>query len=226
MFDRCEPMFGSGGLAKLHRSTVCVVGLGGVGSFAVEALARSGIGKLILVDKDCYEGSNLNRQLGALHSTLNQPKTDVLAARVRDINPDIEVITLQMFYNNETKTELFNHRFDYLFDAIDTVTFKIDLIEECLRRGIPFLTSCGQGNRVDSTKVIVTDIRKTSYDPIAKVMRLKFKKKRIRDKIPCVFSQEVPHKNAYQRTPSSNALVPSVAGITAASYIIQALLKG
>ncbi len=226
MFERSRPLFGEMGLKKLEDSTVCVVGLGGVGSFAVEALARSGVGHLIIVDRDVYEGSNLNRQLGALHSTLGQPKTEVIAARIRDINPDITVTALQMFYNYDTKARLFEHRFDYLFDAIDTVTFKIDLIDECIKRNIPFLTSCGQGNRVDATQVIITDIRKTTHDPIAKVLRLKFKERRVHTKIPCVFSTEVPKKKPHQRQPASNALVPSVAGLTAASHIIQALVKG
>ncbi len=226
MYERLLPLFGEDGIERLNASTVLVVGCGGVGSFAIEALARSGVGTLILVDKDTVEASNLNRQLGALHSTLGQMKVDVLKARIQDINPACKVITYGVLYNDHTKHDILNHPIDFVFDAIDTVTCKLNLIEECLRRHLPFITSCGQGNRMEPQSVVITELSKTAYDPIARVMRSQVRKRKIKAKIPCVYSKEIPMKLSPQRQPASNALVPSTAGLTAASYIIQSLLKG
>ena len=225
MFDRWEPMIQETGLNRLKASTVMVVGIGGVGSFAVEALARSGIGTLILVDYDKVEGSNLNRQIHALHSTLGHYKVDVMKARINDINPSCTVLTYPMMYQSSVNEVLFAQPIDFVLDAIDTITHKIVLIETCLNKQIPFLTSCGQGNRMFPEKVGIKDLSKTAYDPVARVMRKAIKARLITDAIPCVYSDEKPFKMAHTRQPFSNALVPSTAGLTAAAYIIRHLLK-
>ena len=224
MFERLVPLFKDSGLEKLASSTVLVFGCGGVGSFAIEALARSGVGHLMIVDKDRVEVSNLNRQLPALRSTLGQYKVEVMKARILDINPACKVTTFPMFYTFETKALVWENTIDFVFDAIDTVTYKIDIIKECKAREIPFITSCGQGNRMFPEKVIIKDLSKTAYDPIAKAMRLKLRGLGLEKGVPCVFSEEIPLKTQV-RQPSSNALVPRTAGLVGAGYIIRSLLE-
>ncbi len=225
MEERLIPLFTEAGVNLLKTKTVLVFGCGGVGSFAIEALARSGIGRLIIVDKDRVEKSNLNRQLIALHSTLNQSKVAVMKARVLDINPHCDVITYPMFYNFETKDVIWTHTVDFVFDAIDTVTFKLDIIKECLNRDIPFITSCGQGKRMVPEKVRIINLADTTYDPVAKAMRLHLRKRGIYKRVPCVFSEEVPVKTAHDTVVSSSPFVPPMAGLVAASYIVRKILE-
>ena len=226
MFSKSIPLFKEAGLKKLASSTVLVFGCGGVGSFAIEALARSGVGTLIIVDKDRVEISNINRQIIALHSTVGALKVDLIEQRVHDINPSCKVIKHALFYNLENKAPVWNQEgIDFVLDAIDTVTFKLDIIREAKARKIKFLTVVGQGNRMAPEKVTIKELKDTSYDPLAKVIRVKLKKERLLKDTPCVCSEEIPMHFKHQRRPASNAFVPATAGLVAASYIVRELIK-
>ncbi|MDP4162794.1 MAG: tRNA threonylcarbamoyladenosine dehydratase [Bacillota bacterium] len=240
-FSRNELAIGKEGLETLKNSTVAVLGIGGVGSFAAEALARSGVGRLILVDKDNVDITNVNRQIMALLSTVGQPKADLMKERIKDINPDCEVIAVKMFYTEETYEQFFGYGLDFVIDASDTISYKIHLMKECLKRKIPIISSMGAANKMDPTRFQIADISKTHTDPIAKVIRTRLRKEGIHKGIPVVFSDESPivireevrkevgNDNAHIRKakmpPSSNAFVPSVAGLVMASYTVGELLN-
>lgn len=240
-FSRNELAIGKEGLQTLKNSTVAVLGIGGVGSFAAEALARSGVGRLVLVDKDDVDITNVNRQVHALLSTVGQPKVDLMRDRIKDINPECEVIALKMFYTEETYEEFFNQGLDYVIDASDTISYKIHLMKECLKRDIPLIASMGAANKNDPTRFKIADISKTHTDPIAKVIRTRLKKEGIKKGVTVVFSDESPivireeirkevgnddaKIRKAQLPPSSNAFVPSVAGLVAASHVMNELLK-
>jgi tRNA A37 threonylcarbamoyladenosine dehydratase len=240
-FSRNELAIGVEGLDVMKRSTVAVLGVGGVGSFAAEALARSGIGRIILIDKDVVDITNINRQLHALLSTIGQPKTELMRERILQINPACEVITLKMFYTEETYEQLFQHQIDYMLDASDTISYKIHLIKECMKRKLPLCTCMGAANKMDPTLFQVADISKTSMDPMARVIRQKLRKEGIKKGVKVVFSTEMPVKPREEVTqrivpetapeirkakqpPASNAFVPSVAGLILASVAIRDLL--
>ncbi|WP_394186648.1 tRNA threonylcarbamoyladenosine dehydratase [Metabacillus halosaccharovorans] len=240
-FSRNELAIGKEGLDILKNSTVAVLGIGGVGSFSAEALARSGVGRLVLVDKDDVDITNVNRQIHALVSTVGQPKVDLMADRIKDINPDCEVISLKMFYTEETYEQFFAHNLDYVVDASDTISYKIHLMKECIKRNIPIISSMGAANKMDPTRFQVADISKTHTDPIAKVIRTRLRKEGIHKGIKVVFSDEspivireevrkevgndaAPIRKA-KMPPSSNAFVPSVAGLIMGGYVITELLK-
>ncbi|GLH64830.1 tRNA threonylcarbamoyladenosine dehydratase [Parageobacillus sp. G301] len=240
-FSRNELAIGKEGLEKLKNATVAVLGVGGVGSFAVEALARSGIGRLVLVDRDNVDITNINRQIHALLSTIGRPKVELMKERIADINPECEVIALQMFYTEETYEQFFSYDLDFVIDASDTIIYKVHLMKECLKRNIPIISSMGAANKMDPTRFRIADISKTHTDPIAKVIRAKLRKEGIRRGIPVVFSDEKPiiiredvrkvvgndqsPIRKAQMPPSSNAFVPSVAGLIMASYVVRELLK-
>ncbi|MFC0296192.1 tRNA threonylcarbamoyladenosine dehydratase [Geobacillus jurassicus] len=240
-FSRNELAIGPEGLEKLKNATVAVLGIGGVGSFAVEALARSGIGRLVLVDRDNVDITNINRQIHALLSTIGRPKVELMKERIADINPACDVIALQMFYTEETYEQLFAYDLDFVIDASDTIVYKVHLMKQCLKRGIPIISSMGAANKMDPTRFRIADISKTHTDPIAKVIRAKLRKEGIRRGIPVVFSDEKPVKiredvrqvvgndaspiRKAKMPPSSNAFVPSVAGLIMASYVVNQLLK-
>ncbi|XWN53647.1 tRNA threonylcarbamoyladenosine dehydratase [Anoxybacillus flavithermus] len=240
-FSRNELAIGKEGLKKLSESTVAVLGIGGVGSFAVEALARSGVGRLILIDKDDIDITNVNRQIHALLSTVGRPKVEVMKERIADINPACEVIVLKMFYTEETYEQIFSYDIDYVIDASDTISYKIHLMKQCLERNIPIISSMGAANKMDPTRFRIADISKTHTDPIAKVIRTKLRKEGIKKGITVVFSDESPiviredvrkevgNDEATIRKakmpPSSNAFVPSVAGLIMAAHVVQQLLK-
>ncbi|OMF61814.1 tRNA threonylcarbamoyladenosine dehydratase [Paenibacillus sp. FSL R5-0490] len=240
-FSRNELAIGKEGLEKMKNSTVAVLGIGGVGSFAAEALARSGVGRLVLVDKDDVDITNVNRQVIALLSTVGKPKVDLMKDRIKDINPDCEVIALKMFYTEETYEQFFDYGLDFVVDASDTIAYKIHLIKECLNRGIPMISSMGAANKMDPTRFQIADIFKTHTDPIAKVIRTRLRKEGIRKGVPVVFSDESPIviREDVRKTvgkddaeirkakmpPSSNAFVPSVAGLIMASYVTRELLS-
>jgi tRNA A37 threonylcarbamoyladenosine dehydratase len=241
-FSRNELAIGKEGLEKLANSTVAVLGVGGVGSFSVEALARSGIGRIVMVDKDVIDITNINRQIPALLSTIGKAKVDVMKERIADINPDCEVIGLKMFYTEETYEQFFDYRPDFVIDASDTISYKVHLMKECLKRDIPIISSMGAANKMDPTRFRIVDISKTHTDPIAKVIRTKLRKEGIKKGIPVVFSDESPiviredvrkvvgnDKASIRKAkmpPSSNAFVPSVCGLIMASYVIRNLLEG
>ncbi|OMP67580.1 tRNA threonylcarbamoyladenosine dehydratase [Domibacillus epiphyticus] len=240
-FSRNELAFGKEGLELLKNTTVAVLGIGGVGSFSAEALARSGVGRLILVDKDVIDITNVNRQLPALLSTVGQPKADLMKERIADINPECEVIALKMFYTEETYEQFFSYGLDFVIDASDTISYKIHLMKECLKRNIPIISSMGAANKMDPTRFTIADISKTHTDPIAKVVRTRLRKEGIKKGIPVVFSDESPiviredvrqivgNDDAEIRKakmpPASNAFVPSVAGLIMASYVVREVLK-
>ncbi len=240
-FSRNELAFGAEGLSKVKGVTVAVLGIGGVGSFAAEALARSGVGKLILIDKDVIDITNVNRQVIALLSTIGQAKVDVMKERIADINPDCEVVTMKMFYTYETYEALFEQEPDYVIDASDTICYKIHLIKECLARNIKVISSMGAANKLDPTRFSIVDISKTHTDPIARVVRIGLRKEGISKGVPVIFSDETPivplaevrevvgNKDSTirkaQNPPSSNAFVPSVAGLIAASWVIREIIK-
>lgn len=240
-FSRNELAIGKEGIDILKNATVAVLGVGGVGSFSAEALARSGVGRIILVDKDDVDITNVNRQIHALLSTVGQPKAELMKNRIQDINPDCEVIALKMFYTEETFEEFFSYGLDYVIDASDTVIYKIHVMKECLKRNIKVISSMGAANKMDPTRFQIADISKTHTDPLAKVIRTRLRKEGITKGIPVVFSDESPiviredvrkevgndeaKIRKAQMPPSSNAFVPSVAGLIAASWVINDILK-
>lgn len=241
-FSRNELAYGQEGLDLLKEQTVVVLGVGGVGSFAAEALARTNIGHIILIDKDDVDITNVNRQLHALTSTIGQSKVTLMEERIKLINPDCKVTSLHMFYTEDTYEELFEqYDIDYFIDASDTIMYKVHLMGQCLNRGIKVISSMGAANKTDPTRFQIEDISKTHTDRMARIIRQKLKKKGIRKGIPVVFSDESPiiiredvkatvgDENAPTRKaqipPSSNAFVPSVVGLICASYVINDILK-
>jgi len=226
IFKKTKELIGEEKFKLLQKKTVLIIGLGGVGGHATEGLVRSGIGKVIIVDNDVVDESNINRQIIALSSTVGLPKTLVMKERLLDINPLLEVITHQTFYDFETKRAIFNHHIDYVIDAIDTITYKIDIIKECLNRKIPFISSMRTGNKLHPELLEISEITKTSYDPIAKIIRAKLRKEGIKGKVPVIYSKEEPRsQEPKKRTPASSSFVPAVAGMLAASYIVNKIIE-
>ncbi|WP_405116193.1 tRNA threonylcarbamoyladenosine dehydratase [Paenibacillus sp. FSL K6-1217] len=241
-FSRTELAIGPEGLAIMKNSTVAVLGIGGVGAMAAEALARTGIGRIILIDKDSVDITNINRQLHALTTTIGQNKTDLMVERIKLINPECEAIPLNMFYTEETYEELFKYKLDYVIDASDTIIYKIHLIKECLARKIPLISSMGAANKMDPTRFQVADISKTTMDPIARVIRTRLRKEGIKKGVKVVFSTEKPVKpredvteqivpaNAPDRRkakqpPASTSFVPPVVGLIMVSVTVRDLLE-
>ena len=207
----------------LCRASVLVVGVGGVGGAVTEALARAGIGKLTLVDHDTVSVTNINRQIIADTETVGRLKTEVFAERIGKINPDCRVVSLPLFVTGENAGEVFDAAEpDFVVDAIDNVTAKVALAKEAAVRGIPFIASMGTGNKLDPTRLKITDIEKTSVCPLARVMRQKYREAELRH-IPVLWSDEFPVKIG-QRTPASISYLPPAAGLLIASYVIRRLI--
>lgn len=229
-FSRTAFLLGEEGVEKLKKSRVAIFGIGGVGGYVAEALARSGVGALDLIDKDVVSVSNINRQIIALHSTVGRKKTEVMAERVKDINPAIDVRTYDVFYLPETANEFDFSSYDYVVDAIDTVSGKIALVEQANRANIPVISSMGAGNKLDPTAFEVVDISKTSVCPLARVMRRELKKRGI-EHLKVVYSKEEPRASACtdeetgKAIPGSIAFVPSVVGLILAGEVIKDLVK-
>ncbi len=223
-FSRLEKIIGEDSIEILKKKSVFILGCGGVGGYVCEALARSGIGTLILVDYDVVDETNLNRQIAALTSTIGMKKIDVLEKRIKDINPNCQVIKIDLFVTIDNVESLFVHSIDYFVDACDTVSVKKRVIEECLKRKIPFISSMGTGNKMDPSQLEITDIRKTINDPLAKIIRKFVKDKKIKQKVMVLSSKELPIK-IHDRIPGSTAFVPSSAGLLIASYIIREFIK-
>lgn len=242
-FSRTELLLGEDGMNKLANSTVAIFGVGGVGSFAAEGLARAGIGHLVLIDNDLICLTNINRQIHSTRKTVGQPKTEAMKARILEINPKCQVDTINDFYLPENAEKFFNQPYDYVVDAIDTVTGKINLARQCYKLGIPLISSMGAGNKLDPTMFEVTDIYKTSVDPLARVMRKKLKEYHI-PKLKVVYSKEKPlhvsqsgcgkncicppgsARNCDQRraVPGSISFVPSVVGLIVAGQVVRDLV--
>lgn len=228
MFSRTRLLIGTEGIEKLAKSKVAIFGIGGVGSFVCEGLARAGIGKFILIDNDTISISNLNRQIHATTKTIGEYKVNVMKQRILDINPKAKVDTYIEFYMPNSKEKILNHDIDYVVDAIDTVTAKIELIKNCDKLNIPIISSMGTGNKLDPTKFEITDINKTSVCPLAKVIRKELRTIGIK-KLKVIYSKEKPlkitFKESEKRVPGSISFVPSVAGLTIAGEVIKDLLK-
>lgn len=229
-FSRTELLLGAEAMEKLKNARVAVFGVGGVGGYAVEALARSGVGALDLVDNDRVCLTNINRQIIATHSTIGQYKVDVAKARAEDINPECIVRVYKTFYTPETAGEFDFTQYDYIIDAIDTVTGKIELVMQAQRAGTPIISSMGAGNKLDPTAFEVADIYKTSICPLARVMRRELKKRGVK-KLKAVYSKEEAltpiltddnnESTARRRIPGSTAFVPSVAGLIIGGEVIK-----
>ena len=223
-FQRLKLLIGDDNFLKLTRATVAVFGIGGVGSFATEALARSGVGHLVLIDRDDVDVTNINRQIHALTSTVGKSKVELMRERIRDINPAAQVDAIQKFFlPGDDVDDFFVCRYDYVVDAIDTLTAKIFLAQECQRRGIKIISSMGAGNKLDPTRFRVADLFETSIDPVAKVMRKKLRECGV-ERLKVVWSDEVPRP--VRGTIGSAAFVPSVAGLILASEVVRELTDG
>lgn len=247
-FSRTELLIGKDALQKLAKSKVAVFGVGGVGSFVVEGLARSGVGKFVLVDDDCVCRTNINRQLPATTKTVGKPKVEVMKARILEINPRAEVTAFQQFYLPDTADELISQDYNYIVDAIDTVTGKISLVLKAKENNIPIISSMGAGNKLDPTKFEVADIFSTSVCPLAKVMRQELRKRGVAS-LKVVYSKEEPLKpietdatncntgcicpsgttrkcTSRRQIPGSIAFVPSVAGLIIAGEVVKDIAFG
>ena len=220
-FKRTESLIGHEAVDKLLNSKVIVFGVGGVGSYVCEALARAGVGHMEIVDKDEVDVTNINRQLIALHSTVGMPKVEVCKARLKDINPNMEVVSRQCFYLPERSDEFDFSKYDYVVDAVDNVTAKLDIICKAKAAGVPVISSMGTGNKLDPMAFKVADIEKTKVCPLAKVMRKELKKRGV-TKVKVVYSEEEP-QNTDSRTPASISFVPSAAGLLIAKTVIDDL---
>ena len=249
IFSRTELLIGDQGVKRLQGATVMVFGVGGVGSYAVEGLARAGIGHLILVDFDVVTVSNINRQLPALHSTIGEPKVEIMKRRVLDINPNLRIEVYQELYSAEKADEFFGRELDYVVDAIDMVTSKVSLAKECLARGIPLISSMGAGNRLTAVNYRVADISQTTGCPLAKAMRKLLRAEGISKGIKVVYSPDLPVKRVEEsgnilaakpepplaavaetgitkrQVPGSISFVPSVVGLLLAGEVVRDLLE-
>lgn len=234
-FSRTEMLIGVEGLEKLKKSTIAIFGIGGVGSYTAEALARSGVGHLVLIDHDEVCISNINRQVHATSQTVGQSKVDLMKARILEINPMCKVTAYKEKYTAETAAQLLTVDYDYVVDAIDMVTSKIDLIVRCKEMNIPIISAMGAANKLDPTKLQVADIYKTTMCPLAKVMRHELKKRRVK-KLKVVYSTElpvVPNQQLVQggaganrrQTPGSMVFVTATSGLIMASEVVRDLLK-
>lgn len=223
MFSRLELLIGKENVEKLKEKHVIVFGAGGVGGYVIEGLVRSGIGNITIVDNDTISYSNLNRQIIALQSTVGQSKVEAFKERILSINPECNVYTKQMFYLPENADDIVLENYDYVIDAIDTITSKIELAKRCEEKNIKLISSMGTGNKLNPALLEVSDIYKTSVCPLAKVMRRELKKRRIKH-LKVVYSKELPIKTN-ERTPGSSAFVPSSAGLLIASEVVKDLLK-
>lgn len=230
--SRTVTLLGEDGVKRLAEARVLVVGVGGVGGYAAEMLARSGIGHLILIDADCVAPSNINRQLIALQSNIGEPKVELFANRFRDINPEIEVTARREFLTPENVGEILDAGFDYVIDAIDTVAPKAALVAECMRSKIRIISSMGAGGRIDPTRVEVTDLWKTREDGLARALRQRLKQQGLRMPLRVVASCEAPRRRSLIDVEATNkrtsfgtlATVPATFGIFLAAYVVNSLL--
>ena len=225
-FSRTELLIGKEGLKKLQESKVAVFGIGGVGSYVVEGLARAGVGHLIIVDYDKYDITNINRQLGALHSTIGKYKVDIMKQRILDINPNVIVEAYRPDQIEGGETSIVNSSFTYVVDAIDTMANKIKLIEKANTENVKIITATGAGNKLDPTMFEIADIYKTSVCPVCKILRKELKQRNIK-KLKVLYSKEIPQKPETngERTLGSISFVPSVAGLIIAGEVIKDIIK-
>ena len=228
IFSRSARLLGSGSIEKLEQSTVAVFGVGGVGSYVCEALARAGMGRFVIVDNDVVSPTNINRQLVALHSTIGMRKVEVMRARILDINPEAQVVAYPMFYTAETAGEIALDEVHYIVDAIDTVSAKLALVERAVRQNTPIISAMGAGNKLDPLGFVVSDISRTEGCPLARVMRRELRARGIAH-LKVVWSREEPRvpiddgetpPEGRRQVPGSLPFVPSVAGLVIASEVV------
>ena len=229
-FSRTELLIGEKAVEKLANSRVAVFGVGGVGGYVVEALVRSGVGTLDLIDNDDVSISNINRQIIATTKTVGRSKVEVAKERALEINPDVKINIYQMFYTSETEGQFDFSQYDYVVDAIDTVGGKLSLVERAKSVGTPIICAMGAGNKLDPTRFEVADISETTVCPLARVMRTELKKRNISD-VKVVYSKEIPQKSGLidektgKSVPGSISFVPSVVGLIIAGEVIKDLIK-
>ncbi|MBR0278257.1 MAG: tRNA threonylcarbamoyladenosine dehydratase [Clostridia bacterium] len=231
-FLRTEILIGKDAVDKLKKSKVIIFGVGGVGSYAAEAIARSGIGHITLVDDDCVSITNINRQIIAMHSTIGQPKVEVMKKRINDINPCAQIEAVKCFYTHDNSDGFDFSQYDYVIDAVDTVSAKIEIVLRAQDSNVPVISSMGAGNKLDPTAFEISDIYKTSVCPLARVMRYELKKRGVK-KLKVVYSKEKPRKvesktggETYSRkkVPGSISFVPSAVGLIIASEVVKDLI--
>lgn len=232
--ERAELLFKKEGLEKLKNSNVLVVGMGGVGSFAAEFIARAGVGKMTIVDGDVVDITNINRQLPALHSTVGQPKVKIVGDRLMDINPELQLTRIEEFLSPERAYELVTPEYDYVLDCIDSITPKLNLILAAKRKKVKVISNMGAGGKIQASKVVVKDISKTDVCPLAKVIRKRLKKEGISAGVKAVFSTEKPDETSVKRTDGSNfkksfygtnSWMPALFGLHAAETVVKYLIK-
>lgn len=219
---RTAALIGAEGVKRLERAKVLVCGIGGVGGYAVEALARAGVGRLGLLDGDVVSATDLNRQIIATTRTLGRKKTEVAAERVREINPDCECVTYDMFYLPQNADALNLAEYDWVIDAVDTVAAKVELIRRAKAANVKIVSSMGTGNKLNPVFEIC-ELKKTKVCPLAKVMRKLLKERGVTD-VPVLYSEEEPRRTDGERTPSSISYVPAVAGLTLAGFVIRQIV--
>ena len=229
-YERTRMLLGNEAVHKLKNASVIIFGVGGVGSFVAEAVARAGVGKITLVDNDKVSLTNINRQIVALNSTVGKMKTEVMAERIRDINPECDVKCINEFVLYDNINDVIKEKFDYCVDAVDTVTAKLAIIMKCNELDIPIISSMGTGNKLDPTRLEITDIYKTSVCPLAKVMRKELKVRGVK-KLKVCYSKEEPitpleseEVTNKRRTPGSVSFVPSVAGLIIGGEVVKKLI--
>ena len=224
-YSRTELLIGKENVEKIKKAKVAIFGLGGVGSYAVEALARVGIGHLVIVDYDQYDITNINRQLGATHSSIGKYKVDVMKERILEINPNAIVETYRPDEIEGGEENIIDSSFTYVVDAIDTMANKLKVIEKCQKENVKIITATGAGNKLDATKFEVADIYKTSVCPVCKILRKELKQRNIK-KLKVVYSKEIPKKPENgEKTLGSISFVPSVMGLIAAGEVIKDIIS-
>lgn len=232
--ERAELLFKEEGLEKLKNAKVMVVGLGGVGSFAAEFLARAGVGNMTIVDGDTVDITNINRQLPALHSTVGMPKVQVVGDRLMDINPELNLIRIEEFISPERAHEIITEDFDYILDCIDSITPKVNLILAAKRKKVKVISNMGAGGKLMANKVVIKDISKTEVCPLAKQIRKRLKKEGISSGVKAVFSLEKPDESSLKMTDGknfkksffgTNSWMPALFGLHAAEHVVRYILK-
>ncbi|WOC39557.1 tRNA threonylcarbamoyladenosine dehydratase [Polaribacter sp. HL-MS24] len=232
--ERTELLVEKAGVEKLKKAHILVVGLGGVGSYAAEFIARSGVGKMTLVDGDVFDETNINRQLTALKSTVGLSKATVLSERLKDINPEIEIRVVEAFLSPESAYEIVSKEFDYVLDCIDSITPKINLIVAARRKKVKIISSMGAGGKLDATKICVKDISKTKQCTMARVVRKRLKERKVDKGVKAVYSEEIQLSTSVQKTDGTNfkksyygtiSFLPAAFGLQAAAHVINYLLK-
>ena len=221
MFNRLELIIGNK-INILKNKTIMLIGLGGVGGHAFESLIRSGIENIIVIDNDIIDITNLNRQILAYQSNIGKPKVEIAKQIAQNINPNCQITSIQNFLDENNIEDIFNQPLDFVIDAIDTIKSKKIIIKKCIEKNIPFISVMGTGNKMHPELLEITDIRKTEYDPIAKIIRKMVKEEKINKKVPVIFSKEKP---LIKDKIGSNAFVPATAGLLATSYVINTLLE-